>query len=95
MSTTIAPDGICADEEEGGVWLADPIGRRAVRVLDGGAVTDVLEFDEMPVACVLAGADRRTLVVCVAPDWHREAALRAPLAHLEAFEVSVAGTGTP
>jgi sugar lactone lactonase YvrE len=90
----VAPDGICADEQ-GAVWLADPIGRRVIRVLDGGAVTDVLEFDEMPVACVLAGADRRTLVACVAPDWHREAALRAPLAHLEAFEVSVAGTGTP
>jgi hypothetical protein len=44
---------------------------------------------------VLAGADRRTPVVCVAPDWHREAVLRAPLAHLEAFAASVAGTGTP
>jgi sugar lactone lactonase YvrE len=93
-SAPIAPDGICADEE-GAIWLADPIGRRAVRVLDGGAVTDVLEFDELPVACVLAGTDRRTLVVCVAPDWHREAALREPLAHLEAFDVAVPGTGTP
>jgi sugar lactone lactonase YvrE len=93
-SAPIAPDGICADEQ-GAVWLADPIGRRAVRVLDGGEVTDVLDFDELPVACVLAGTDRRTLVVCVAPDWHREAALRAPLAHLEAFEVPVAGAGTP
>jgi sugar lactone lactonase YvrE len=93
-SAPVAPDGICADEQ-GAVWLADPVGRRVMRVLDGGAVTDVLEFDEMPVACVLAGDDRRTLVVCVAPDWHRETALRAPLAHLEAFQVSVAGTGTP
>lgn len=93
-SAPVAPDGICADER-GGVWLADPIGRRVMRVLDGGAVTDVLDFDERPVACVLAGADRCTLVVCVAPEWHREAALRAPLAHLEAFEVPVPGAGTP
>ena len=93
-SAPVAPDGICADEQ-GAVWLADPIGRRVMRVLDGGEVTAVLDFDELPVACALAGADRRTLVVCVAPDWHREAALQAPLAHLEAFEVPVAGAGTP
>src|SRR5690606_5022407 len=68
----VAPDGICGDAE-GAVWLADPVGRRVVRVRDGGAVTDVLDFAERPVACVLAGTDRRTLAVCVAPDWHREA----------------------
>ena len=56
-SAPIAPDGICADEQ-GAVWLADPIGRRAVRVLDGGAITDVLEFDEMPVACVSSRSSR-------------------------------------
>jgi sugar lactone lactonase YvrE len=93
-SAPIAPDGICADEQAA-VWLADPIGHRVIRVLEGATVTDVVDFAEIPVACVLAGPDRRTLVVCVAPDWHREAALRAPLAHLEAFAVPVAGTGTP
>lgn len=90
----LAPDGICLDCE-GAAWVADPLGRRVLRVGDGSEVTDVLEFSEIPVACVLAGDDRRTLVVCVAPDWRREAALRAPLAHLEAFRVAVAGDGTP
>jgi sugar lactone lactonase YvrE len=90
----IAPDGICLDEH-GAVWVADPIGARVVRVVEGGGVTDTIEFDETPVACVLAGIERRTLVVCVAPDWHRDAALRAPLAHLDAFEVTASGAGTP
>jgi sugar lactone lactonase YvrE len=93
-SAPIAPDGICLDEE-GAAWVADPLGQRIVRVREGGEFTDILKFDEIPVACVLAGADRRSLVVCVAPDWHREAVLLAPLARLEAFPVAVPGRGTP
>ena len=60
------PDGICLDEA-GAVWVADPIGARVFRVLPGGEVTDQHIFDDViPVACVLGGPDRRTLLVCVA-----------------------------
>ena len=68
------PDGICLDAE-GAVWVADPLGARVFRVLEGGEVTDTIDFTPIaiPVACVLGGADRRTLLMCVAADWKREA----------------------
>ena len=33
----LAPDGICLDAE-GAIWVADPFGKRVVRVFDGGRV---------------------------------------------------------
>jgi sugar lactone lactonase YvrE len=59
------PDGIALDAE-GAVWAADPIGRRVVRVREGGTITD--EFSTAPsgaFACALGGADGRTLFVCL------------------------------
>jgi sugar lactone lactonase YvrE len=89
------PDGICLDVE-GAVWVADPMGARVFRVLEGGDVTDTIRYDDViPVACVLGGDDRRTLLMCVAADWHREAARRAPTARIDACEVDVPGAGRP
>lgn len=89
------PDGICLDEQ-GAVWVADPRGRRVFRVLAGGEITDSYSYaDVMPVACVLAGADRRTLCICVAVDWRREVVLQAPTARIDAVRVDVAGAGRP
>ena len=89
------PDGICLDVE-GAVWVADPMGARVFRVLEGGEVTDTIRYDDViPVACVLGGADRRTLLMCVASDWHREAARRAPTARIDACDVAVPGAGRP
>ncbi len=52
------------------VWVGDPMGKRVIRVLEGGEVTDSLTFGDLtPVACVLGGPDRRTLYVCAAPGW--------------------------
>jgi sugar lactone lactonase YvrE len=89
------PDGICLDAE-GAVWVADPIGARVFRVLPGGEVTDSIDFDDViPVACVLGGPERRTLLMCVAADWKREVAKQAPRARIDAAEVSVPGVGRP
>ena len=47
------------------------MGARVFRVREGGEVTDSIGFDDViPVACVLGGDDRRTLLMCVAADWH-------------------------
>jgi sugar lactone lactonase YvrE len=90
-----APDGICLDAE-GAVWVADPIGARVFRVLEGGEVTDTVDFDDViPVACVLGGDDRRTLLMCVAADWKREVVLRSPTGRIDAVEVEVPGAGRP
>jgi sugar lactone lactonase YvrE len=90
-----APDGICLDVE-GAVWVADPIGARVFRVLEGGEVTDTIDFDDViPVACVLGGDDRRTLLICVAADWRKDVVLRAPTGRIDAVEVDVPGAGRP
>jgi sugar lactone lactonase YvrE len=89
------PDGICLDEA-GGVWVADPLGARVFRVLEGGAVTDTIVFhDVIPVACVLGGADRRTLFMCVAADWRRDVVTKARTGRIEAVDVDVPGAGKP
>jgi sugar lactone lactonase YvrE len=90
-----APDGICLDAE-GAVWVADPMGSRVVRVLPGGTVTDTVAYDgAIPVACVLGGADRRTLLICAAADWRRDVVLLAPTGRIDAAAVLVPGVGRP
>ena len=89
------PDGICLDAE-GAVWVADPIGARVFRVREGGEVTDSIAFDGViPVACVLGGPNRRTLLMCVAKDWKREVVRQAPTGRIDAVEVDVPGAGRP
>jgi sugar lactone lactonase YvrE len=93
------PDGICLDAE-GAVWVADPLGARVFRVREGGEVTDAIEFrdvvpDLIPVACVLGGPDRRTLLMCAAADWKREAVVGTRTGRILATEVDVPGAGRP
>lgn len=89
------PDGICLDAE-GAVWVADPIGARVFRVREGGEVTDSIAFDDViPVACVLGGADRRTLLMCVAADWKRDALAGLRSGRIDACAVEVPGAGRP
>jgi sugar lactone lactonase YvrE len=62
-----APDGICIDAE-GAVWYADVPNRRCVRVREGGEVLQTVDFDRGCFACMLGGADGRTLFVTAA-EW--------------------------
>ncbi|MDX3100985.1 SMP-30/gluconolactonase/LRE family protein [Nonomuraea angiospora] len=67
--TPSLPDGICLDDD-GGVWAGMP-GVAVARFAEGGAITDVVPFDPaeaLPPACVLGGADRRTLYICAGLD---------------------------
>jgi sugar lactone lactonase YvrE len=70
------PDGICLDED-GGVWVGLPGTPAVARVVEGGAVTDVvrLTFEQgLSPACVLGGPDRRTLYICAGMevmDWEK------------------------
>jgi sugar lactone lactonase YvrE len=93
------PDGICLDAESA-VWVADPLGARVFRVLEGGDVTDTIDFTTdlaglIPVACVLGGPDRRTLLMCVAADWKREALEGTRTGRIVATDVDVPGAGRP
>ena len=60
-----APDGICLDAENA-VWVADPRGNCIVRVKEGGEITDRIDTGIGSFACMLGGADGRSLYICIA-----------------------------
>lgn len=62
-----APDGICADAD-GAIWVATVPGRRCARVREGGEVLDTVALDRGCFACMLGGADGRTLFIAAA-EW--------------------------
>jgi sugar lactone lactonase YvrE len=68
--TGVAPDG-CGLDAEGQIWSADGVGGRCIRIAEGGAITDEIRVPDgmHAYACMLGGADGRTLVVCVNPDF--------------------------
>jgi sugar lactone lactonase YvrE len=61
------PDGICIDAEKA-VWYADTPNKRCVRVREGGQVLQTVQVDRGCFACMLGGADRRTLFITAA-EW--------------------------
>ena len=61
------PDGICLDAELA-AWYADVPNRRCVRVREGGEVLQTIDLDRGCFACMLGGAQRRTLFL-MANEW--------------------------
>jgi sugar lactone lactonase YvrE len=61
------PDGICLDADNA-VWYADVGNKHCVRVREGGQVLQTAALDRGCFACMLGGADRRTLFV-MAAEW--------------------------
>ncbi|MFW9865925.1 MAG: SMP-30/gluconolactonase/LRE family protein [Candidatus Thorarchaeota archaeon] len=59
---SIAPDGICLDEENG-IWVAAPGRHRVVRVNEKGKITDKVKIATDAYACMLGGADRDILFI--------------------------------
>jgi sugar lactone lactonase YvrE len=54
------PDGILADAE-GAIWVPSFNTGEVLRILDGGTITDNIQFEGSAVACCLGGPDGRTL----------------------------------
>ena len=91
----VAPDGGALDAE-GAVWIADAIGNRVLRVAEGGRVLDEISTGKQGVfACMLGGPDRRTLFLCVAPDFHEHQRTNAREAAIWTVAVDVPGAGLP
>jgi sugar lactone lactonase YvrE len=64
------PDG-CTLDADGCIWAADAVGARCARVAEGGEIVDqILAPEGLGIfACMLGGADGRTLLMCAAPDF--------------------------
>ncbi|MPY94181.1 MAG: gluconolactonase [Acidimicrobiia bacterium] len=88
------PDGICLDAE-GAIWVADPRGNVVVRVHEGGEISARAPTGDLGAfACMLGGAERRTLFVCTCSGSGPHAAARTD-GRIELTEVDVPGAGWP
>jgi sugar lactone lactonase YvrE len=87
-----APDGCCLDAD-GAIWVADPMGRRVVRVREGGEITDTVTVGvpNSAFACALGGPGGTTLFVCTAPTSTPGAALKQMGGRIETVDVAVPG----
>lgn len=70
-----APDGICADAD-GALWVASVPGQHCIRVAEGGEVLNTVTADRGCFACMLGGADGRTLFIGAARWRGMEAAMK-------------------
>ena len=89
------PDGICLDAE-GGIWVADPRGHRVIRAKEGAGVVETIRMAEgrHAFACMLGGADRKTLYICTSTASGPAMANKRDGA-IEAVQVDVPGAGLP
>lgn len=90
----VAPDGICADAE-GAIWIADALHARVLRVREGGEIVDEIPTGTGAFACMLGGAEGRTLFVCAAPSFAEHERRPVREATLLAVEVDVPHGGLP
>lgn len=91
---SVAPDGCCLDAD-GALWIADALGNRVVRVVQGGEIVDNVDTPLGAFACMLGGEDGRQLFICSAPDFHEEARKAAREGVLLSTHVEVPHAGTP
>ncbi|MET3897795.1 sugar lactone lactonase YvrE [Devosia sp. UYZn731] len=84
-------DGICMDAE-GAVWAGS--GQRCVRVAEGGRVLEEVPLDLMAFACMLGGADGRTLFI-TANEWTGQINTDHPTGKLYSTSVAVPHAGFP
>jgi sugar lactone lactonase YvrE len=89
------PDGICIDADHA-VWYADVPNKRCMRVREGGEVLQTVNVDRGCFACMLGGADKRTLFT-VAAEWHGFSKMMDGLGtgQLLSVEAPAAGVGWP
>jgi sugar lactone lactonase YvrE len=87
------PDGICLDAE-GAAWYADVGSRRCVRVREGGAILDTVDFGRGAFACALSRSGEPTLFV-VGQDWAGPDAVGGATGQLVGYPAPAPGAGFP
>lgn len=91
----VPTDGICLDAD-GQVWVANALAPEAIRVKEGGQITERVTTSQTCFACMLGGASGTILFTMTAPSSDHKIVGAGPLlGRIEACEVSVAGAGLP
>ena len=88
------PDGICLDAENA-IWVACPTMSEVIRVKQGGEVTERIKVETDAFACMLGGADGRTLFVATAPNSDPEKCRATRGGRIEITQVEVPRAGLP
>ena len=68
----VAADGASVADQEGAIWIADALGQRGLRILDGKIVESISTALLGCFACALGGETGNTLFLCVAPDFQEQ-----------------------
>jgi sugar lactone lactonase YvrE len=89
-----APDGICLDTD-GAIWIANPIAPECARIAQGGEVLEVVDTGAPCFACMLGGADGKTLFMLIAPSSDAETAAAEPKGQLIVAKVDSPRAGLP
>ena len=94
LGEAVFPDGICLDAE-GAIWVSDARGLSLLRVREGGEIDGTVSTgNRYAFACMLGGADRRTLFVCTSTGSGPAMADKRDGA-IETVRVDVPGAGLP
>lgn len=88
------PDGIALDAE-GAIWVASPMTHELLRVKQGGQIVERIKREQMPIACALGGATRRTLFLLTSESINPDECRAKRSARIETTDVEVAGAGWP
>jgi sugar lactone lactonase YvrE len=89
-----APDGICLDAN-GHVWIANAIAPECVLFAPGGEIIETVRTTQPSFACMLGGADRRTLYAMTAPSSLPDIVSQSRQGRIETARVATPGAGIP
>lgn len=88
------PDGICLDAD-GAIWVASPTTSEVIHIREGGEVLSRAATEQLAIACMLGGEDRKTLSVLTSESTDPEACRTNRTARVQTMRVATPGAGRP